>query len=342
MPDTVHVAVTDASQVGEARRITARIAQAVGLDERGVGTATIIATELANNLYRYGGGGEILLLPVKAASEAQCGAELEITAVDRGAGMADVAACMCDGYSTGGTPGNGLGAVKRLSAEFDVYSLPGRGTVVLSRVRQETPRADVRPTGPVSWSAVTRFATGEEVCGDTWRVAEREGAMSILMADGLGHGPGAAEAAAAVAEAFAADSFAPPAIMMALAHRLAGPTRGAAVAVAQLDFSTRTLRYCGLGNIAGSLRGARDSRGLFSHNGTVGHLRPKFAEFEYPFPAGGEGLLVMHSDGLQSRWNLEHYPGLAARHPGVVAVVLARDFVRGRDDVTVLAVRLRP
>ena len=341
MPDTIHVPVTDASQVGEARRCTARIAQAAGLDERGVGTATIIATELANNLYRYGGGGEILLLPVKAASESG-GAEIEITAVDRGGGMADVAACMRDGYSTGGTPGNGLGAVKRLSSEFDLFSLPGRGTVVLSRVRQETSRADIQPNGPMSWSAVSRSAPGEEVCGDTWRVAMRDGTLSILMADGLGHGPGAAEAASAVGQAFAADPFAPPAITMALAHRRASSTRGAAAAVAVLDSATRTLRYCGVGNIAGSLRRAHDSRGLFSHNGTVGHQRPKFAEFEYHWPAGEEGLLVMHSDGLQSRWNLEDHPGLVVRHPGIVAAVLARDYVRGRDDVTVLAVRLGP
>jgi len=50
--------------------------------------------------------------------------------------------------------------------------------------------------------------------------------------------------------------------------------------------------------------------------------------------------LIMYSDGLQSRWNLQDYPGLVHRHPAVIASVLHRDFCRGRDDVTVLVVAL--
>ena len=44
----------------------------------------------------------------------------------------------------------------------------------------------------------------------------------------------------------------------------------------------------------------------------------------------------MHSDGLATQWQLDRYPGLAARHPSVIAGVLYRDFRRERDDVTVL------
>ncbi len=65
--------------------------------------------------------------------------------------------------------------------------------------------------------------------------------------------------------------------------------------------------------------------------------RRKFQEFAYPFPKGA--TLVMHSDGLISRWTLDAYPGLAAHDPALVAGVLYRDFQRGRDDVTVLVAR---
>jgi anti-sigma regulatory factor (Ser/Thr protein kinase) len=334
MWETVYVAVTDASQVGEARRVVTRIANEVGLNETRTGETAIVVTELANNLYRYGGGGEILLRPMEGAA----GGAIEIIAVDRGPGMADVAACMRDGYSTGGTPGNGLGAVKRISAEFDVFSSAGRGTVVLSRVNADGP-ARAGSSGQVAWGAVSRSAKGEVVCGDALRVAERVGSTAVMLADGLGHGPGAAEAAGVVADAFVGNPFSPPAKMVELAHRLASKTRGAAVAVARLDVDAGILRYCGVGNISGALLTARDSRGLFTHNGTVGHQARKVAEFEYPWPGGG--LLVMHTDGLQTRWDLDDYPGLYARHPAVIAAVLARDFTRGRDDVTVLAMRLR-
>jgi hypothetical protein len=47
----------------------------------------------------------------------------------------------------------------------------------------------------------------------------------------------------------------------------------------------------------------------------------------------------MHSDGLLTNWSLDAYPGLLTRHPALIAGVMYRDFRRGRDDVTVLAVR---
>jgi hypothetical protein len=77
---------------------------------------------------------------------------------------------------------------------------------------------------------------------------------------------------------------------------------------------------------------------LFSHNGTVGVLVRKMHAFEYMLPVGG--VLIMHSDGLQSRWSLASYPGLQSRHPAVIAAVLARDFDRQRDDLTVLVARV--
>jgi hypothetical protein len=49
----------------------------------------------------------------------------------------------------------------------------------------------------------------------------------------------------------------------------------------------------------------------------------------------------MHSDGLATQWNLGAYAGLQTRHPSLIAAVLYRDFVRGRDDVTVVVARDR-
>jgi hypothetical protein len=50
-------------------------------------------------------------------------------------------------------------------------------------------------------------------------------------------------------------------------------------------------------------------------------------------------VLVMYSDGLASHWSLDRLPGLAARHPALLAGVLYRDHSRRRDDVTVVAVQ---
>ena len=113
--------------------------------------------------------------------------------------------------------------------------------------------------------------------------------------------------------------------------------QGAALAIAELESTGASVRYAGLGNISASLVSPRASKSLVSYNGIAGHEARKIQEFAYDWPA--DALLVMHSDGLSGRWNLERYPGLAFRDPSVVAGVLYRDFSRGRDDALVVVVR---
>ncbi len=47
--------------------------------------------------------------------------------------MADVGRCMDDGYSTAGSPGNGLGAIARLADDVRIYSRPGLGSAIMVR-----------------------------------------------------------------------------------------------------------------------------------------------------------------------------------------------------------------
>jgi len=324
------VRVSDVSQVGEARRAASRLAEEAGLDETERGKVAIIATELGNNLLKHAGGGELLLQKVAGADA------VELLSIDAGAGMADVDRCMRDGFSTAGTAGNGLGAVRRLSSEFDLFSAPSAGTVVLSRVARGL--ADAIPRRePFQWGGVCVPAPGESACGDGWGVAVVPEMMAVVVADGLGHGPLAAEASREALRVFFDAPFSAPKTLLESAHRAMGKTRGAAVAVARLEPPASTLRYCGVGNISGTLLSGDASRGLFTHNGTVGLQVRKVQEFDYPW--GEAGLLIMHSDGLQTRWTLDRYPGLRSRHPAVVAGVLHRDFRRGRDDSTVVVLR---
>jgi len=326
-PAQVCITVSDASQVGEVRRAVARMAQTLALSESRRGDASIVATELATNLVRHARHGRILLQVMWHGTSGS----LEILSVDGGPGMADVQRCLRDGYSTIGTPGNGLGAVKRLSDDFDIHSTPGQGTVIVSRVDASTMSSSLFTIG-----AVTLPAPGEHVCGDTWRSGERERELAVMVADGLGHGPEAAAAAQLAGVAFEAGAFAPPEQFYRSAHQSLTGSRGAALARAVIGASG-DVQYSGVGNIAGSLVGSERSRGLASQNGTVGvQIRSHIAAFSHVMPA--PGVLVMHSDGITSRWSFDLYPGLLLRHPAVIAGVLSRDFVRGRDDATVLAV----
>src|SRR5262245_43124570 len=99
------ISVAEASQIGEARRPALRVAEESSLPETRCAEVAIVATELATNLVRYAKGGELLVRPMSDQ-----GGGVEIISVDRGPGMANVGRCLEDGFSTGGTPGNSLGA----------------------------------------------------------------------------------------------------------------------------------------------------------------------------------------------------------------------------------------
>jgi anti-sigma regulatory factor (Ser/Thr protein kinase) len=312
--------IDDESKVGEARRDALRLAQAHGLDATMCGRAAIVATELGNNLLRHGGGGELLLQPIVTGDAAL----IELLAIDRGRGMQNVESCLEDGYSTGGTAGTGLGAVRRLAAEFDLYSVANAGTVVMARVGA---RAAVR------FGAVSVPVTGERECGDSWRLATEGDITAALVVDGLGHGPLAAQAAQCSTRTFGETPFDAPKLLIERMHRSLAGTRGAAAACVLIDAQGQ-LSYAGVGNISASLISFEKSQGLASHNGTLGLRMPRLQQFEYQRSHGT--MVVMHSDGISARWDMARKEDLLRRHPATVAAVLYRDHARGRDDATVL------
>jgi hypothetical protein len=200
------------------------------------------------------------------------------------------------------------------------------------RNRETSQREAARPR--IELGAISVALAGEIECGDTWRVADGGSLVSILVADGLGHGPLAATASRAAAAVFSARPFELPSLTIQNCHRALTGTRGAAAACALLQVAELRLDYAGVGNIAGAVITKERSRGMVSHNGTLGLQLPRTTQFEYPWPLGSR--VVMHSDGLSARWSVSAYPGLHLRHSAVIAGVLYRDFVRRRDDATLV------
>lgn len=327
---SILIPVADSTQVGEARRIASVLAEELGFDAQQGGAVGIVVTEAAGNLIRHAGGGEIVLRRLTDGSARG----LDILALDRGPGMADVRRCLRDGHSTAGTAGNGLGAIARLSQEFDIHSLPGVGTAILSRLWADASRPPKPAPGP-EIGVVCLPVQREEECGDAWAARRTLDRTRLLLADGLGHGPFAAEASgAAVGVVEESSSLDLPTVLKSM-HDALRHTRGAALALA--DVTPDEIRFVGVGNIAGAIVSDGGTRSMVSHNGTVGHQLLKVQEFSYPWPP--DALIVLHSDGLGSQWRLDRYPGLVTRHPSLIAGVLYRDFCRGRDDVTVLVLR---
>ncbi|MBF5045517.1 SpoIIE family protein phosphatase [Aggregicoccus sp. 17bor-14] len=324
------ITVRESSQVGEARRGAVLIAAGLGMNAELQARAGLIATEAATNLLRHGGGGEVLLRAVETGSQAG----VELLALDRGSGIADVARSLRDGYSTAGTAGEGLGAIQRQSTVFDLYAPMGQGTALLSQLWAEGGEPSDRP---VVVGAVCVAKPGESACGDAWWVECHPEGATVLVADGLGHGPQAATASLEAVRLLRAQPRLAPGEQLRRLHAGLHATRGCAAAVAAVDVRAGVLQYSGVGNITGTVLLEAQRTHLVSHNGTLGHDTPLVQELPYVYPEGA--LLVMASDGLGTQWRPERYPGLLARHPSLVAGVLYRDFARGRDDVTVVAVR---
>jgi hypothetical protein len=230
-----------------------------------------------------------------------------------------------------------------MSKQSDIYTLPGKGTVVLARWWRSSNGLEHPPGGwkPVSEGrigAVNVSMIGEDVCGDSWGCTRTDQQIVILVADGLGHGLGAKLASSEAVRQLYENSELPPKVLLARVHDALRSTRGAAVAIAQIDLHRRKLTYAGVGNISARIyAGSAAQQNLVSLNGTAGHQCERIHEFNYSWP--DNGLLVLHSDGLSTATGLESYPGLTARHPVLIAGVLYRDFCRGRDDATVVVAK---
>jgi anti-sigma regulatory factor (Ser/Thr protein kinase) len=319
--------IEDSSQIGHARRTAQQLAEKNGFDASDAGRVALVATELASNILKHATHGELHLRLLPRTS----GSGIEMLAVDRAKGF-DLQACLTDGFSTRGTQGIGLGAVSRQTEVFDAYT-DARGTVLLARLY---PRSDKAPDRRIGVSQHSLHH--DPACGDVWHLAFDGPRISALVIDGLGHGEEAEKAARAGEKTFAHSPFDSPVVLLEDMHLSMTGTRGGAVAIAQFDSNADALRFVGIGNIGACLIAPDRSRGLASHPGIVGGQYRKAQPFDYAHVNGH--LLIMYSDGLQSRWSLQDYPGLVHRHPAVIAAILHRDFCRGRDDVTVLVIAL--
>jgi hypothetical protein len=121
-------------------------------------------------------------------------------------------------------------------------------------------------------------------------------------------------------------------------HRALASTRGAAIGIANIDVETKQVAFVGIGNICASVVAGDASRPLISHYGTAGVTAPRIAEFHCPMTL--PAIVILHSDGVSSRWQIGDYAGLEQQHASIIAGVVNRDFRRGRDDAVVAVARV--
>jgi anti-sigma regulatory factor (Ser/Thr protein kinase) len=334
----VCIHIGEMSGVVEALQRARTICEAQGFDATLSDKVAIIVTELATNIVKHAGEGDLLIRP---STEAEVSV-IECLALDRGPGILDIGSSLHDGKSSEGSPKKGLKAVRSLSSFFDLYSIPGKGTAIFTRIEKELPAPLSCSPHPLRFS---RFGIGvvclplvpDDPCGDGWDVIQSGDRTVILVVDGLGHGPEASKVQVEAVRCFRKNPTGEPAEILMNLHAALRSTRGGVLAVAALDEGKGRVTYAGAGNISGRIITGPDTRKMVSLDGTAGYEIKKFQEFSYPWAEGA--LLIMYSDGLSMHWDMENYPGLRQKHPSLIAGVLFRDHTRGSDDVTVLVIK---
>jgi len=317
--------VEDASAAAACRAAALALAGRLEFPAARVDQLALAVTEAASNLHKHARQGAMLLRIGRDGGPPG----IEMVTIDAGPGLRDAGAALRDGHSTSGTLGIGLGAIRRLADFCELYSAPGHGTVLVARF-WAAPRS-----GAVRYAGLVRPITGETECGDVFGVAETDGSVTGVLCDGLGHGPLAATAAMEAVTAILEEPAAEPAALIDRAHRRMHHTRGGAVGVVQI--AGPAVLFAGLGNIAAVILAEGTRKGMISVPGIAGHQAGSIRQFEYTAPPGA--AIILHSDGVSSRWDARALPRLNAQDPLVVASTLLAAAGIHRDDAGVLVLK---
>jgi len=317
--------VEDASAVAACRQAVQNMAERLRFPAARIGQLALAVTEAASNLHKHAEQGSLLLCVNRDGPQPG----IDLVTIDAGPGVRDVSAALRDGHSTAGTLGIGLGAIQRLADFADLYSRPGHGTSLVARFCVSPPVSQPR------WAGLIRPITGETECGDAYGVVPADGAVTAVLCDGLGHGPLAAAAAAVGVAAVLDDPAGEPAALLERVHRRMSGTRGGAVGVVQV--SGQLARFAGLGNVAASIVSDGQRKSMVSIPGIAGVQARTIRQFEYDVPPGS--AVIVHSDGVSSRWEAAALPALEARDPLLIAAVLLAEAGVHRDDAGVLVLK---
>jgi anti-sigma regulatory factor (Ser/Thr protein kinase) len=332
----VSLIVRDRSFAAGAKKDIHRLAVNAGFAQRKIDEIDILVSELTSNLVKHAAEGEILA----GIATDQRGTMLELVSIDSGPGITDPERMMQDGVSTAGTLGHGLGAIRRLSDQFEIYSIKGWGTILLSRTYLEkgNEAAAKRPVLNVRSLVVAK--PGEVVSGDGYfGFTARDGTFRVMAADGLGHGIEANLAVRQALQAFREIESDSPVEILRSVHAMIRKTRGMVAAVVIVDATRKVWKFCGIGNIAIRFTGVHQSRSYLSHNGIVGHNIPgslydqEVAQTEFQ-------QVTLCSDGIRSRWQQMRLPEIGRQDIMIQAAALYKDFGRRNDDMSIIIGKL--
>ncbi|HWP43350.1 MAG TPA: ATP-binding protein [Blastocatellia bacterium] len=339
--------LTQEGMIGQAKRAVRRRAAELGFGERQLAEIDIAVNEIGSNAVKFAKGtGKLHFTPTDTHLDPP---GIEIIYADKGPGIEDTSLAVEDGYTTAGSMGAGLGAIRRMADEFYIYSLVESQTQKLSLYGRTTHgtaivfRKWLDGGGPgkarrALWGSFTRAPAGESCNGDAYIIRSIGHRYLLAVIDGLGHGEGAMEAAQAAVASIEEHAEGGIESIVRHAHEALRSTRGAVLGLASIDSRTGEVEYTGVGNTDFRALSGLGSQRFISLNGTVGSRLDRIKVFKEKLPK--VATIVMSTDGISDRWDPNNYPGLLGLHPQLLCAVVMRDFSRPKDDATIICGRL--
>ena len=310
------------------------VAVSAGFSGSKVGEIDIVVAEIVSNLVKHAQGGQILVKLIEQNSIQG----IELISVDGGPGMTDITRMVADGVSTKKTLGQGLGAMKRLSDVFQVYSLKEWGTIILLRLFEKPiPSSQNQPKTDVKSVVIPK--SGEEKCGDGFFSMLGRDYVKFFLADGLGHGPEAEKAVLIAGEAFQNTHESDPAEVIRYLNMSVKKTRGLVGTVVIFDLKAKAWKICGVGNIMTRISNHANNRNYTAYNGIIGLNVPSTLNSQHIDYESGQHL-IMCSDGLKSKWDPYKYPSIFRYDLSILSTALIKDFSRNTDDVSVAVCKI--
>ncbi len=327
-----------------------RYCREVGLSEVDAQAVSTAVSELSRNILKYADSGEILLKSVLSGTSRG----VIVVARDRGPGIADIEAAMCDHFSSSGTLGLGLPGVRRMMDDFTIESVPGQSTEVTCLKWDNPPlrggrvltghrpgdcapeKVDCDDCLALDYASYSRPCQGEHLNGDLAIIEQRDHLLMLAVIDGLGHGA-EAHRVSTTARDFLKGRWSLDVVgtMEKLHHELRGSI-GAVAGIAVVDTRTGHARFSGIGNISYRVFGPRPAR-LLSMAGNLGHQIRSPREEQHTLTP--EDVVVIYSDGIKDRFEQEDYPQMLYQSADTVARTMVERFGKPHDDATCVTLR---
>ena len=326
--------ISDESGVILAGRQTKTVLRELNFDPAAVEDIVLAVHELASNIVKHADRGTITLTP--RICDDRYG--IEINATDSGPGIVDVEQAIVDGYSTAGGLGGGLGTVHRLMDEVvidsDHNAQAGFQVTATRWSREPSPSPHAAP--PLVVGTATRPKPGCDQNGDAFLIEHKAGETLVGVIDGLGHGQAAHHASRQAKQYVRTHTDQSVADLFAGVERVCRDTRGVVMLLARFEWRAGTVTLGSVGNITLRVCDSPTARHLTPKRGVLGNRapNPRISEWKWPPSA----VMVIHSDGLTSRWQCDEFSFRDDRTITETAEDLLQQLSNGEDDATVLII----